>query len=154
MKKKYLIHVLFLCWMAVLLRITVFRGDFGEYGFCTNGRINMRLFQEYVPLIRANDWDRIIYLFVGNIIWFVPLGMYAQWRHPGGGLLRPAAWGLLLSVCIETMQYFFGTGISEADDLILNTAGALMGAALLNEIRRCPFIVRAGRTKGNRRKEK
>jgi glycopeptide antibiotics resistance protein len=38
--------------------------------------------------------------------------------------------GLFLSLVIEFLQYAFGTGISEADDLILNTLGALIGYAL------------------------
>lgn len=39
-----------------------------------------------------------------------------------------AVMGLLFSLFIETMQYILGTGISELDDLILNTLGAVIGA--------------------------
>lgn len=121
---------MFVCYLAVLLKITVFRGGFGTHGFCTDGSINLKLFEEYAPLIRTHDWDRFIYLFVGNIIWFVPLGMYVRYRKPQAGIMRAVIFGLLLSLCIEIMQYLFGTGISELDDLILNTFGAALGALI------------------------
>lgn len=127
MKRKRRYLILFLCYLAALLRITVFRSGFGSHGFCTNGKINLRLFEEYIPLIQTHDWDRFIYLFVGNIIWFVPLGMYVQHRKPEHGILRAAVFGFALSFLIETMQFVFGTGISELDDLVLNTAGAVWG---------------------------
>ena len=132
MQGKRRIHILFLCYLAALLRITVFRSGFGAHGFCADGVINLKLFAEYLPLIRTGDWDRIIYLFVGNIIWFVPLGMYVRYRKPERGILRAAALGFALSFLIETMQYLFGTGISELDDLVLNTAGAALGALLMH----------------------
>ena len=36
-------------------------------------------------------------------------------------------WGLGLSLYIEVIQYVFGTGVSEVEDLILNTAGTGIG---------------------------
>ncbi len=132
MRGKRWIHILFLCYLAALLRITVFRSGFGAHGFCADGVINLKLFAEYLPLIRTNDWDRIIYLFVGNIIWFVPFGMYVRYWKAGHGILWAAVLGFALSFLIETMQYMAGTGISELDDLILNTAGAALGALLLH----------------------
>lgn len=132
MKRKYWITVLFVGYLAVLLRITVFRSGFGAHGFCTDGKINLKLFEAYIPLIRTHDWDRFVYLFVGNLIWFVPLGMYVRYRKAKKGILRAAVLGLALSFFIETMQYLFGTGISELDDLILNTAGAALGALFLH----------------------
>lgn len=69
-----------------------------------------------------------VYLFVGNIIWFVPFGFYL--RHFGKVRKLWQIWllGLLFSFAIEFLQYVFGTGISELDDLILNSFGAWIGA--------------------------
>ena len=134
MKRKRWYTILFLCYLAALLRITVFRSGFGGHGFCADGVVNLKLFAEYLPLIRNRDWGRIIYLFAGNIIWFVPLGMYVQYRKERHGILRAAVFGFALSFLIETMQYLFGTGISELDDLILNTAGAALGALFVRNI--------------------
>ncbi len=55
---------LFLCYMAALLKITVFRSGFGTHALCADGVINLKLFAEYFPLIQTHDWNRITYLFV------------------------------------------------------------------------------------------
>ena len=85
LKRKYWPTILFTCYLAVLLRITVFRSGFGTHGLCSDGQINLKLFEAYIPLIRTRDWDRFAYLFIGNLIWFVPLGMYVRYRKAGRG---------------------------------------------------------------------
>ena len=129
--KRIMIKCLFIIYIGVLLRITVFRSGFGFRNLCQNGLINLTLFESYIPLIENRDLKRIIYLFVGNIIWFVPFGFYL--RHFGKREWK--AWeiwllGLFFSFIIEFLQYVFGTGISELDDLILNSLGAWIGAIL------------------------
>ena len=130
MKGKRWLTISFLCYLAVLLRITVFRSGFGTHGFCTGGTVNLKLFVGYLPLIQAHSWGRFVYLFAGNLVWFVPLGMYVRYRKVTKGILWAAVIGFALSFFIETMQYLFGTGVSELDDLILNTAGAVFGAVI------------------------
>ena len=129
--KRMTLKCLFIIYIGVLLRNTVFRSGFGFRNLCKNGIINLTLFESYIPLIKSRDIIRIIYLFVGNIIWFVPFGFYLR-RF---GKRERKSWeiwllGLLLSFIIEFLQYVFGTGISEMDDLILNSLGAWMGAVL------------------------
>ncbi len=129
--KRMIIKCLFIIYIGVLLRITVFRSGFGFRNLCQNGVINLTLFESYIPLIENRDLKRIIYLFVGNIIWFVPVGFYLR-RF---GKREWKAWeiwlvGLVISFIIEFLQYVFGTGISELDDLILNSLGAWIGAVL------------------------
>jgi glycopeptide antibiotics resistance protein len=41
-------------------------------------------------------------------------------------------YGFLLSAMIETLQFILGTGVSELDDLILNTFGVWIGAKIQN----------------------
>lgn len=130
MRRKHWITLLFAAYLAVLLRITVFRSGFGAHAFCRDGVVNLKLFTGYLPIIRAHDWGRFLYLFVGDIVWFVPLGIYVRCRLGKRGILWAAVLGFALSLLIETMQYLFGTGVSELDDLILNTAGAALGAML------------------------
>ncbi len=129
--KRMMFKCLFIIYIGVLLRITVFRSGFGFRNLCQNGIINLTLFESYIPLIKSRDFIRIIYLFVGNIIWFVPFGFYLR----SFGKRKWKLWeiwllGLLLSFGIEFLQYVFGTGISELDDLILNSLGAWIGAVL------------------------
>ncbi len=63
----------------------------------------------------------------GNIIMFIPIGLYLS------NFLKGTKWGKVLvgivgaSLSIEVLQYVFKRGSSDIDDLILNTAGGLIG---------------------------
>lgn len=123
-----LLFFLFIIYIAVLLRITVFRSNFSLNGLFQNGNVNLTLFIDYMRYIRGRKWFLFFYLFVGNIVWFIPFGMYLQYTKKFKNILTVTLCGMLFSLCIETMQYVFGTGVTELDDLILNTFGAFLGA--------------------------
>ncbi|MBT8163570.1 MULTISPECIES: VanZ family protein [Arthrobacter] len=60
---------------------------------------------------------------VGNILIFIPLGVYASWLRQ-----RAAAWRTMLavasvSVAVEIVQGVFAVGASDIDDVILNCVG-------------------------------
>ncbi len=127
---KIITTLLFLLYIAAVLKITVFRQGFDVRRFLQDGTVNLTLMQEYIFLLQKGMWGRFIYLFVGNIVWFIPLGLYLK-----GIMQVKRTWlivliGFAFSLMIESMQYFWGTGISEADDLILNTLGTFIGAML------------------------
>lgn len=128
--------VLFLIYAAVVLRITVFRSSFTLQDLCQNGKIILTLFEGYIDLIRRGDWFAFTYLSVGNIVWFVPFGMYLQYMGISRRLFQTALYGFLFSLLIESMQFVFGTGFSELDDLVLNTLGAWIGGAVVKAFRR------------------
>lgn len=136
LQRERVLRLLFWAYMAVLLRITVFRTGFWRGPLFLNGQINLTLFTGvYPPLITAGRWGYILYLVGGNLVWFVPFGAYLAWRRPG---LRPARLllaGLGLSLLIETMQFVLGTGFSELDDLLLNTLGAGLGGWMVSLLR-------------------
>ena len=123
MKKKLPI-ILLTIYLITLLMITIFRPWRGSYHFM-GGTLNLTLFEGYGDIIRASI-PRFIYLFFGNIVWFVPLGFYLSFVKKAS-VLKALLFGFLLSLFIETTQYILGTGISEIDDLILNTFGSLDG---------------------------
>ena len=128
--------VLFLIYAAVVLRITVFRSSFTLQDLCQNGKIILTLFEGYIDMIRRGDWFAFTYLSVGNIVWFVPFGMYLQYMGISRRLCQTAHYGFLFSLLIESMQFVFGTGFSELDDLVLNTFGAWIGGAVVKAFRR------------------
>ncbi len=132
---KILLFILFLLYIAVLLRITVFRSSFSFDNILQKGHISFSLFQGYVEIIRERDWFTFTYLFWGNIIWFIPFGMYLQYTGKVKNILMITFYGFLFSLMIETMQYVFGTGYSELDDLILNTLGVWLGAICIKIFR-------------------
>ena len=126
-----IITLLFWIYVIVLLRITVFRDDLSLSHIMTNGKLNLELFSAYIPFLRGGFIWLFIYLFVGNIVWFIPLGAYLVWKKPGRSVWQAVVIGLSLSLLIEVSQYVFGVGVTEVDDLVLNTSGALIGAVLM-----------------------
>lgn len=121
---KVVLWVVFLLYIGVLLRITVFRSSFGSYPLCSHGQIALVPFVGLIQIFH-NSVGMFLYLFVGNLVWFVPLGVML----PVLTKARKATilWGLGLSLYIEVSQYVFGTGVSEVEDLVLNTAGTGIG---------------------------
>ncbi|MCT1370346.1 VanZ family protein [Corynebacterium mucifaciens] len=79
-------------------------------------------------------WGPWLNLF-GNIALFVPVGFVAY----RGSVARATLVGLVCSLGIETAQYLFSWGYSDADDVICNVAGAWLGA-----------VVAAGASRGTR----
>ena len=130
-------RILFVVYLAIVLRITVFRSDFSFQNFLSGGSINLKLLTGYAELVMGGHWWMFCYLFFGNIIWFVPLGMYLEMIGRTKRLWQAALIGFLFSLCIETLQYLFGTGYSELDDLLLNTLGVWVGAVGMRAIKRC-----------------
>ena len=122
--KKRICFLFTLVWLAVLLRITVFRNGCFSHGLFS-GRVEFDAFAFYAKLARRGNWRYFLYLFEGNLIWFLPAGILVRLR--GGKLWQAALAGLGLSLLIETLQFVLGSGVSELDDLILNTCGALLG---------------------------
>ena len=126
MKRRWkgILWVIFLLYIGMLLRITVFRSSFGSYPLCSHGQIELVPFVGLIQIFH-NSVGMFLYLFVGNLVWFVPLGLLL----PVLTKARKATilWGLGLSLYIEVSQYVFGTGVSEVEDLILNTAGTAVG---------------------------
>ena len=140
---KRFITLLFWIYVIALLRITVFRDDFSLSHIMTNGKLNLELFAAYIPFLRGGFIWLFIYLFVGNIVWFIPLGAYLVWKDPEHTVWRATLIGLILSLAIEVSQYVFGVGVTEVDDLVLNTSGTMIGAVLMRIVQ---YIVKKRRT--------
>lgn len=69
-----------------------------------------------------------------NLVLYVPFacGLTFCFCRGHGWFRRHPAWGtalicLLLSVTAELLQYFFGSGLAEADDVLMNTLGGALG---------------------------
>ncbi len=127
MLKRIIKGILIAAWFAVLFRITVFRPGCFSHGLFS-GRLEWDAFAYYAELAARGNWRYFTYLFVGNLLWFLPAGVLVRLR--GGKLPQAALAGFLLSLCVETGQFVLGSGVSELDDLILNTLGAVLGCAL------------------------
>ena len=74
---------------------------------------------------------------VGNVLLFVPLGLFVHLalRRP---VALTVALGLLASVTVEVLQLPIWSRSSDVDDVMLNTLGAAAGATLAAVVLRLP----------------
>ncbi len=119
-----------LLWLALLasvgvilwLTLVLVFGDGGGTG------LNLRLFQEINRNLDNRDGSATLNL-VGNVLMFVPVGALVAWLSRRARVLTAASVGLLLSVAIEATQLGLGR-VGDIDDVLLNSAGALLGGVL------------------------
>lgn len=67
---------------------------------------------------------------LGNIIIFIPLGIFLQLFKKNKHLLRSLLMVVLISVGVEIFQYAFALGSLDIDDVILNSIGGFVGILL------------------------
>lgn len=90
---------------------------------------------------RAVRGPWVMFLMVANIGIFLPVGVFSAllWRKPRWW--KSLAVGLGASTAIESIQYFIGRS-ADVDDVLLNTAGALLGFWLFWLARAlCPRLI-------------
>ncbi len=91
--------------------------------------------QTTLSALQAGAWP-FIYHVGGNLVWFVPLGVFIQLRFPDRSPLRALGLGALLSAALEALQFALSTGMTDIDDVLLNALGALLGACAVRILRR------------------
>lgn len=111
-----------ICYIVTLLYITVFS--------------RMPVQEIRLQLIPFFEFNRIKGIgFVENMILFVPAGALLLLAFP----LRARAgfaFGFLLSLSVEAIQYITHRGVTDIDDLIANTLGAALGALFCLAVKR------------------
>lgn len=118
--------LVFWAYLFVLFRITVFRAGWFANGLFS-GTVVWVPFQTIFSYLTKGEIPYFVYLFVGNILWFVPFGMYLRLR--GLPIWKAILLTAALSTLIELLQFVFGTGCTELEDVLLNTAGGAIGCA-------------------------
>jgi glycopeptide antibiotics resistance protein len=111
-------------YFAALIEITVLRGGVDWDGFLSAARVpyNLMPFRTTMGEFRLGVWP-FVYHAVGNLAWFVPVGIILR-RKP---IWMAFLCGGLLSAVIEGLQWALMTGMTDVDDVILNSCGALIG---------------------------
>src|SRR5699024_11766863 len=98
--------------------------------FRSNQRVRELLLVPFELVKKSPTVFGVVFDYVGNVAFFVPLGMLLVVVF--FGVNRPvwrAVWiAALLSLGIEVCQYVFSVGHSSGDDWWCNTLGALVGA--------------------------
>ncbi len=125
--RRAILWTLLTATVATLLAWTLFLGNPSR---ADSDRVNLTPFREILRGVRVIGSDYGVINIWGNLLVFVPLGVLVTllWRGrwlAGAAVAVACATGF--SVAIEAAQYAVGRS-SDIDDVILNTAGALVGA--------------------------
>jgi len=123
-------------YVLLLFALTVFRDgyfiwQFKFYWHRPLSQINIVPLVETFKLMKAQSLIDFFYNLYGNIMWFIPMGVFIPAltkRHLG--FVQVVFFGALISVSIETMQFILNTGVTDIDDVIFNTLGAAVGYLL------------------------
>lgn len=113
---------IFILYIAVILKLTIFRDISYDVS-----QLNLMLFIDLIRIYKNEGIWEFLRLFLGNIGWFVPLGFLLPMFLNKKSIARIAMCGLGFSFVIEVLQFIFRKGVTEIDDLILNTLGATIG---------------------------
>ena len=99
-------------------------------------RLNM------IPFRVLSEWLAHPFNFFGNVLLFMPLGFFEVLLHPGytrkRQLLLSAAAAASTSLVVEFAQ-LFNYRVSDVDDIILNTIGAVFGSLLCMLLQKTGF---------------
>ena len=106
-----------LIYMTSLIYIVLMSRETGQYS-----GVNTELWSSWGRTTTTRAY------FIENILLFVPMGLlmpaaFRSFRNP----LICITSVCLFSCFIETVQYIFGLGVAEIDDVITNTAGGVIG---------------------------
>lgn len=124
--KREAVNLLFVAYFAALAEIIALRGGSG-----TTRELRPVPLRTTLQTLKDGLWS-FVYNFVGNIVWFVPLGMFLHRK----GILRAGLTGAAVSLSLEALQWLLMTGVTDVDDVIINALGAMAGAAIWKMVRR------------------
>ncbi|ENQ3081323.1 VanZ family protein [Bacillus cereus] len=134
-KPKELFISLFFIYFLMVINLTLFKQAALTLKF--DGAINVNL----IPFVKTikmfkNDFTGIgnaLYNVVGNILLFIPLGLFVPLLFKNENkLYKIALYGFVFSLLIEVLQLLTPSNLTDIDDIIFNTLGAVIGYFLYN----------------------
>ena len=128
--------------LAVIIRFTFFSMS------RINGRIQPLVFDaskvfpfwvNLIPFVKLLDYNSkrdLLLNIIGNTAMFIPSGIILPIIYKKlDSFWKVAAAGAMISLCIEILQLPFSGRASDVDDLILNTAGVMIGYGIYALVR-------------------
>ncbi len=120
----FFLYLVILCYCLFLADLF---GRTGDHHYAYN-IVPFREISRFVIHSRKLGIRAVLINLVGNVVCFIPFGLYlpARSRRFRSGK-RIALSGCLLSLLIETVQLVTRVGCFDVDDILLNTLGCLAG---------------------------
>ena len=118
--RKDILLFLIVLYAAVLLKLAFFSREPGS-----RTDVSLVLFETWGTTIRAHSF------FIENILMFIPFGLLIPAAFPSLQRISLCTLtGFSCSLFLELIQLATGRGYCQLDDIVTNTAGALLGALL------------------------
>lgn len=136
---RYFIWGLFVAYLIILFRITLFKQASLYNLFSAIGAseriISVVPFKSTFDMINTGvSISRIVENVMGNIGIFIPFGLL--FPVIAKKAKNTLIYGVIFSFSIEFVQFTFGLGSSDVDDLIFNAVGVAIGYAICNVIKK------------------
>ena len=133
-ENKLVLWVCFFAYLLLLGYVLFFSSGFGREDHAEY-RYNLTLFQEigryYGIGVRTGAWKLFYFNVIGNIVVFVPLGLFLpRIFQRCRNLFVTALVSLELSFIVEVIQLVTRVGSFDVDDLLLNMIGGFAGGIL------------------------
>lgn len=128
---------IFFIYFLILINLTICKMSALSISFEHNSHINYIPLIETVRMFQHNilGAPNAIFNVIGNILAFLPLGFFIPLLFEKKNKIGVIAlYGFLTSLLIETIQYFTAYNLTDIDDIIFNTLGAILGYVSFNII--------------------
>ena len=116
--------------MKLLLLSRVSLGELFSGEGSLSRSFNLFPFRSIIEFVFGDEADARKFAFsnlVGNIVIFIPLGVYLSLLKKDNRV-RPVLWPIfLVSLLVEVVQGVLGLGTADVDDIILNCLGGWIG---------------------------
>lgn len=125
-RKQKLTITLFALYILALIWIIVFKIQFSIGSLPQIRAIN------FIPFYSGNIKDTNVYIhdIIYNLLVFIPFGIYICILKRDWPFARKITPVFLTSFAFELIQYVFGIGATDINDLILNTIGGMIGIGI------------------------
>jgi glycopeptide antibiotics resistance protein len=128
-RRRIVLSAAFIAYVLFLFDIALFRFPIPD------PRPNFVPFRSIQHDLRAGGRNLVVNC-VGNLVAFLPMGLVPPLVLRRRVMPRQVAlFSLTLSLMIEVPQFLTGRRVADVDDLILNTAGGLLGYAMVVLVR-------------------
>lgn len=126
MSSKKMTQILFSVYLIILTWIILFKFSFSLAELPQLRNINLLPFSQSVITNGQLDTTEIFY----NLLVFVPVSMYLFFLKKNWRPWQIIGFSFALSLSYEILQYLFGIGATDITDLLMNTAGGVIGLGL------------------------
>lgn len=124
--KSVFLYGVFICYLFFLIKMLLL----SRTSHSGPRSINLIPFYSIAEYISGNTDNLKRFAFsnlVGNIILFIPLGMYLPFFKKDKRVITNLLLIFIVSLFVEIIQGLLGIGASDIDDIILNCLGGLFG---------------------------